>query len=49
MLGLPMYLLRLATEVDWESEEECFSSFCRVTAQFLKINKEYANKEEKGV
>ncbi|CAD7087927.1 unnamed protein product [Hermetia illucens] len=31
---LPIYLLRLATEVDWESEEECFESFCRETAAF---------------
>lgn len=30
--GLPMYILRLATEVDWETEKECFDSFCRETA-----------------
>ncbi|CAH0391636.1 unnamed protein product [Bemisia tabaci] len=32
--GLPMYLLRLAFEVDWTSEIECFRTFCRVTAEY---------------
>ncbi|XP_017149227.1 DNA mismatch repair protein Mlh1 [Drosophila miranda] len=31
---LPVYLLRLATEVDWEQEAKCFESFCRETARF---------------
>ncbi|XP_011184409.2 DNA mismatch repair protein Mlh1 [Zeugodacus cucurbitae] len=35
--NLPMYILRLATEVDWESEVECFESFCRETAQFYAL------------
>ncbi|XP_055918908.1 DNA mismatch repair protein Mlh1 [Eupeodes corollae] len=31
---LPMYLLRLATKVNWNAEDECFESFCRETARF---------------
>lgn len=31
---LPIYLLRLATEVEWDTEEECFETFCRETANF---------------
>ncbi|XP_034108161.1 DNA mismatch repair protein Mlh1 [Drosophila albomicans] len=31
---LPVYLLRLATEVEWELEAECFESFCRETARY---------------
>lgn len=29
-----MYVLRLATEVNWENEKECFQSFCKETALF---------------
>lgn len=29
-----MYLLRLATEVNWDSEKECFESFSRETAKY---------------
>lgn len=32
--GLPMYVLRLASEVEWDSERECFETFCRETAAF---------------
>ncbi|XP_005184469.1 DNA mismatch repair protein Mlh1 [Musca domestica] len=31
---LPIYMLRLATEVEWEVEEECFETFCRETARY---------------
>ncbi|KAH8402108.1 hypothetical protein KR009_009833 [Drosophila setifemur] len=31
---LPVYLLRLATEVDWDQEARCFETFCRETAKF---------------
>lgn len=34
MGALPMYLLRLATDVDWDSEKECFRNFSRETAIF---------------
>lgn len=34
MGGLPMYMLRLACDVDWESEQACFKTFCKETAHF---------------
>ena len=34
MGGLPMYMLRLACDVDWENEQACFKTFCRETAHF---------------
>jgi len=36
--GLPLYLLRLASEVDWSSEKQCFLSFCRETARFYILH-----------
>ncbi|XP_053669256.1 DNA mismatch repair protein Mlh1 [Anopheles marshallii] len=44
---LPMYIIRLATEVEWEEEMECFRTFSRETAHFFsrialtKPTKEY--------
>ncbi|CAG9794785.1 unnamed protein product [Diatraea saccharalis] len=34
MGALPTYLVRLVTEVNWESEKECFDTFSRQTAIF---------------
>ncbi|CAH1641501.1 unnamed protein product [Spodoptera littoralis] len=34
MGALPTYLVRLVTEVNWDSEKECFESFSRQTAIF---------------
>ncbi|XP_058799424.1 DNA mismatch repair protein Mlh1 [Phymastichus coffea] len=31
---LPLYLLRLSTEVDWSKEKPCFHDICRETARF---------------
>ncbi|XP_060532921.1 DNA mismatch repair protein Mlh1 isoform X2 [Cylas formicarius] len=31
---LPLYLIRLATDVNWETERACFDTFCRETAKF---------------
>lgn len=32
--GLPLYLLRLTTELDWDNENEFFEGFCRETATY---------------
>lgn len=34
---LPLYMLRLATEVEWDTEEECFETFCRETARYYAL------------
>ncbi|XP_052744921.1 DNA mismatch repair protein Mlh1 [Bicyclus anynana] len=34
MGALPTYLVRLVTEINWESEKECFDTLCRQTAIF---------------
>ncbi|XP_026674138.1 DNA mismatch repair protein Mlh1 isoform X2 [Ceratina calcarata] len=31
---LPLYVLRLATQVDWKSESACFRSICKETARY---------------
>ncbi|XP_058462032.1 DNA mismatch repair protein Mlh1 [Malaya genurostris] len=31
---LPQYILRLATEVEWDDEQDCFKTFCRETAKY---------------
>uniref|UniRef100_H2ZDT7 DNA mismatch repair protein S5 domain-containing protein n=1 Tax=Ciona savignyi TaxID=51511 RepID=H2ZDT7_CIOSA len=33
--GLPLFVMRLATEVDWEEEKACFNSVCREIARFF--------------
>ncbi|XP_075166250.1 DNA mismatch repair ATPase Mlh1 [Haematobia irritans] len=38
---LPIYMLRLSTEVDWDTEEECFETFCRETAHYYAMVSEY--------
>ncbi|XP_039272664.2 DNA mismatch repair protein Mlh1-like [Styela clava] len=39
MEGLPMFVLRLTTEVDWETEIDCFKTFCRECARFYSVRK----------
>uniref|UniRef100_A0A8D8HCU8 DNA mismatch repair protein Mlh1 n=1 Tax=Culex pipiens TaxID=7175 RepID=A0A8D8HCU8_CULPI len=34
VVHLATYVLRLATEVEWDDEQECFQSFCRETAEY---------------
>ncbi|KAG7157546.1 DNA mismatch repair protein Mlh1-like [Homarus americanus] len=48
MEGLPMYILRMATEVEWNNELECFQAFCRETAKFFAIHRNQATEEKDG-
>ncbi|KAG5870199.1 hypothetical protein JTB14_013893 [Gonioctena quinquepunctata] len=45
--ALPMYVVRLATEVNWESEKECFQTFARETAKFYAAVPEETNQNGK--
>lgn len=45
--GLPMYVLRLASEVNWTVEKECFKSFARETAVFYSTIKDSGAEENK--
>ncbi len=40
---LPMFLLRLAVSVDWNSEERCFDSVCRELAEFYMVRPGHTN------
>ncbi|XP_064647618.1 DNA mismatch repair protein Mlh1-like isoform X2 [Lineus longissimus] len=37
MEGIPMLVLRLASEVNWDSEQECFETICREMSDFYAI------------
>uniref|UniRef100_A0A8C3LIS8 MutL homolog 1 n=1 Tax=Chrysolophus pictus TaxID=9089 RepID=A0A8C3LIS8_CHRPC len=39
--GLPMFVLRLATEVNWDEEKECFESLSKELSMFYSIRKQY--------
>ncbi|XP_078072764.1 DNA mismatch repair protein Mlh1 [Mustelus asterias] len=39
--GLPMFILRLATEVNWDEEKECFEKLSKEFGMFYSIRKEY--------
>lgn len=41
MEGLPMFILRLATEVNWDKEKECFREFSVECSHFYSIRKSY--------
>ncbi|XP_063306698.1 DNA mismatch repair protein Mlh1 isoform X1 [Pelobates fuscus] len=43
--GLPMFILRLATEVNWDDEKECFESFSKECSMFYSIRKQYILQE----
>ncbi|KAK9869246.1 hypothetical protein WA026_002996 [Henosepilachna vigintioctopunctata] len=50
--GLPMYIIRLATEVNWESEKECFHTFAKETARFyakLTLNSKFEKSDWKWI
>ncbi|XP_077469045.1 DNA mismatch repair protein Mlh1 [Stigmatopora argus] len=48
MEGLPMFILRLATEVNWDNEKECFQDFSKECSMFYSIRKQYILEEEPG-
>ncbi|KAM6956701.1 DNA mismatch repair protein Mlh1 [Aplochiton taeniatus] len=48
MEGLPMFILRLATEVNWDDEKECFRDFSRECSQFYSIRKQYVLEADPG-
>uniref|UniRef100_A0A8B9FMD0 MutL homolog 1 n=1 Tax=Amazona collaria TaxID=241587 RepID=A0A8B9FMD0_9PSIT len=43
--GLPMFILRLATEVNWDEEKPCFESLSKELALFYSIRKQYVTDE----
>ncbi|XP_023369770.1 DNA mismatch repair protein Mlh1 isoform X2 [Otolemur garnettii] len=43
--GLPIFILRLATEVNWDAEKECFESLSKECAMFYSIRKQYISEE----
>ncbi|KAK7901820.1 hypothetical protein WMY93_018589 [Mugilogobius chulae] len=46
MEGLPMFILRLATEVNWDNEKECFRDFSKECSYFYSIRKQYVLEPE---
>ncbi|XP_048384844.1 DNA mismatch repair protein Mlh1 isoform X2 [Stegostoma tigrinum] len=47
--GLPMFILRLATEVNWDEEKECFEKLSKECGMFYSIRKEYILETEPHV
>ena len=43
---LPLYVLKLASEVDWSEEKPCFRSFCRTMADFYAFKDPIDEEEE---
>ncbi|XP_036926587.1 DNA mismatch repair protein Mlh1 isoform X1 [Sturnira hondurensis] len=43
--GLPIFILRLATEVNWDEEKECFESLSKECAMFYSVRKQYVSEE----
>ncbi|XP_060036556.1 DNA mismatch repair protein Mlh1 isoform X3 [Erinaceus europaeus] len=43
--GLPIFILRLATEVNWDEEKDCFESLSKECAMFYSIRKQYISEE----
>ncbi|XP_069929060.1 DNA mismatch repair protein Mlh1 isoform X4 [Oryctolagus cuniculus] len=43
--GLPLFILRLATEVNWDEEKECFESLSKECAMFYSVRKQYISEE----
>ncbi|KAM4687275.1 DNA mismatch repair protein Mlh1 isoform 1-T1 [Discoglossus pictus] len=45
MEGLPMFILRLATEVNWDDEKDCFESLGKECSMFYSLRKQYILEE----
>jgi len=45
---LPLYILRLATEVEWGEEKACFHSFAAETADFYRVREEQGARFDQG-
>ncbi|RUS90912.1 hypothetical protein EGW08_001309 [Elysia chlorotica] len=43
---LPMYILRLATEVNWETEKDCFYTLLQETADFYAMKKSFLSSDD---
>ncbi|CAK8686008.1 unnamed protein product [Clavelina lepadiformis] len=43
---LPLLVLRLSTEVNWESEKACFDTFCREMARFYTVRRGITDSSE---
>ncbi|KAF6100185.1 mutL-like protein 1 [Phyllostomus discolor] len=43
--GLPIFILQLATEVNWDEEKECFESLSKECAMFYSVRKQYISEE----
>ncbi|KAM6916181.1 DNA mismatch repair protein Mlh1 [Xenentodon cancila] len=48
MEGLPMFILRLATEVNWDNEKDCFRDFSKECSMFYSIRKQLILEAEPG-
>ncbi|KAK2091925.1 DNA mismatch repair protein [Saguinus oedipus] len=43
--GLPIFILRLATEVNWDEEKECFESLSKECTMLYSIQQQYISEE----
>ncbi len=48
LTDLPMFLIRLATEVEWDSEKDCFGGVCQEIAMFYSIKNVKYETESSG-
>ncbi|XP_036357554.1 DNA mismatch repair protein Mlh1 isoform X1 [Octopus sinensis] len=46
MENLPLFILRIATEVNWDVEKECFMTFCKEASEFYVLKKSVLVEQE---